>query len=116
MADLFSLTSPLMIKSPHGGKKVIAELFRHPQGIVFFEVFWNLMDVNEGVHFIAGEIKGEGPWKVGEYVIHVLGCQGTDPELAEDFSQWQSYLQTPMNAYPEPDEIREFAKSFAGSL
>lgn len=116
MVDLFSVTSPLMIKSPHGGKKVIAEIFRHPQGIVFFEVFWNLMDGDEGIHMIQGEIKGDGPWKVGDYLINVLGCHGTDSGLAEDFSQWQSYLQTPMNGYPEYDDVGMLAKRLGANI
>jgi hypothetical protein len=116
MADLFSVASPLMIKSPHGGKKVMAEVFPHPDGIMFFEIFWNLMEDNNGVHIIRGELKGDGPWKVGDYVINVLGCQGTDPELAEDFSHWQSYMQTPINDYPGSDEIREVAKGLGASI
>lgn len=116
MADLFTMSSPLMIFSPHGGKKVIAELYPHPDGIVFFEVFWNLMEEDVGVHLIKGEFKGEGPWKVGDYVINVLGCQGTDPELAEDFSQWQSYLQSPMNEYPDERQRQELARKHGASI
>ncbi|MDH5183864.1 MAG: hypothetical protein OEX12_08245 [Gammaproteobacteria bacterium] len=101
MVDLFSVTSPLMIRSPFAGEKVIAELFSHPKGIVFLEIFWNQLANNQGFHFIKGDVKGEGPWKVGDYVINILGCHGTNQELAEDFAQWNMYLQMPMNDYPE---------------
>jgi len=116
MAELFTMTSPLMIKSPHGGEKLIAELYPHPNGIVFFEIFWDQMDANDGIYVIEGDVKGEGPWKVGEYVINVLGCQGTNPDLAEDFSQWQMYLHSPLGAYPERAAIDALAKEFGAAI
>jgi hypothetical protein len=116
MAVLFSMTSPLMIKSPHGGEKVIAELFPHPDGIIFFEIFWDQMEANEGIYVIEGDVTGEGPWKVGDYIINVLGCQGTNPELADDFSQWQMYRQSPLGAYPDRDAIEALAKEFGASF
>lgn len=112
MADLFAVTSPLMIRSPHGGEKLIAELFPHPEGIIFFEIFWNQSSDNQGIHFIEGDVKGEGPWKVGDYVINVLACHGTNQELAQDFAQWQMYLQAPMNDYPELVSIEALVDSF----
>lgn len=109
MADLFSVTSPLVIRSPRGGEKVIAELFPHPNGLLFFEIFWNQMPDQKGIHLIEGEVHGEGPWKVGEYVIHVLGCHGSNADLALEFSQWQMYLQSPMHDYPDQLTIRKLA-------
>lgn len=116
MAELFSMTTPLMIKSPHGGEKVIAELYPHPEGIVFFELFWDQMEAEDGIYVIKGDIRGEGPWKVGDYVINVLGCQGTNPDLAEDFSHWQMYLQSPLNSYPTKDSIDDLARQYGASI
>ncbi len=111
MADLFSVRAPLMIRSPHGGEKVIAELFPHPEGILFFEIFWDQMPGQQGVHLIKGEISGEGPWKVGDYVINILGCQGTHTDLATDFSEWQLYRQMSTD-YPDTGELAQMAAEF----
>lgn len=112
MADLFSVTAPLVIKSPYGGEKVIAELFSHSEGIVFFEIFWNQLAEHLGIHFIQGEVTGEGPWKISDYVVTVLGCNGTNAELAEDFAQWEMYLQSPMNGYPDMVVIDKLLDEF----
>ena len=112
MADLFSVTSPLMIKSPRGGEKVIAEIFPYQTGIVFFEIFWNQIADDQGIHIIEGEIQGDGPWRIGSYIINLLGCHGTNQQLAMDFSQWQMYLQTPVNDYPDHLFIQDLARRF----
>ena len=110
MADLFSMKSPLMIRFPNGEKRIMAEYFKHPQGLLFFDVFWNRSD-DSAMHLVKGEYKGEGPWKIGDAVITVLACHGSDPELATLFSEWQSYLQISVDAYPVDDEIKKIAAS-----
>lgn len=110
MADLFSMKSPLMIRFPDGEKRIMAEYFKHPEGLLFFDVFWNQSD-DSAIHIIKGEYKGEGPWKIGDAVINVLGCHGSDPELATLFSEWQIYLQMSADAYPVDDEIKKIAVS-----
>lgn len=112
MAELFSVKAPLMIRSPHGGEKVIAEIYPHPEGIIFFEIFWDQIPDDGGIYIIRGEIKGEGPWKVGDYVINVLGCQGSQPELANDHSQWQMYLQSATTDYPDATQREAIAQRF----
>ena len=112
MADLFSVTSPLLIKSPYGGAKIIAELFPHPRGIVFLEIFWNELRDNQGFHFIEGEVQGIGPWKLAGYVINLLGCHGANPELAQDYSQWQIYRQAVTNEYPDIETIENMVAAF----
>lgn len=111
MADLFSVRAPLMIRSPHGGEKVIAELFPADNGIVFFEIFWDQLPDNQGLYHIEGPIHGEGPWKVGDYVINLLGCQGSHPELAADYSQWQMYRES-VEGYPNEDGLKAILESF----
>jgi hypothetical protein len=37
---IFTLRSPLYIKYPNGETRVIEEIFQHPEGILYFELFW----------------------------------------------------------------------------
>ena len=108
MADLFSMKAPLMIRFPGGEKHIMAEYFRHPKGLLFFDVFWNQIG-ESAIHLVEGEYKGDGPWKVGDCVINVLGCHGTDAELATLFSEWQTYRQM-SDDYPASDEIWKLAQ------
>ena len=110
MADLFSMKSPLMIRFPNGEKRIMAEYFKHPNGLLFFDVFWNQSD-ESAIHLVEGEYKGEGPWKIGDAVINVLGCHGTDPELATLFSEWLTYMQMAGDEYPAEDKIKELAQT-----
>jgi len=45
-------------------------------------------------------IKGDGPWKVDEAVVHVLNCHGADHVLASAFEDWRQYLQENVETYP----------------
>jgi len=102
MADLFSITAPLMLRNPHGEEQVIAEIFPHPRGLVYFDLYWHLGQPTETIHLIEGTLRGEGPWKIGDYVINVLGCHGTNAELATAYQQWRTYLQNVEADYPPP--------------
>lgn len=108
MADLFSMTAPLMIRFPDGEKRIMAEYFRHPEGLLFFDVFWN-QSGDLAIHLVKGEYKGEGPWKIGNAVISVLGCHGSDPQLASLYSEWQTFRQVAGDQYPSNDQIRQLA-------
>lgn len=109
MADLFSMKAPLMIRFSDGERRIMAEYFRHPEGLLFFDVFWNRSG-EEAIHLVRGEYKGEGPWKVGDAVINVLGCHGSDPELAGLFAEWQTYLQMSPDDYPSDEQIKAIAR------
>lgn len=114
MANLFSVTAPLMIRLPSGERQVIAELFPAAEGggLVYFELHWHLQrPASAGIHRIDAEVKGEGPWKVGAAVLNVLGCQGTDPELAAAYAEWQFFLQQGAPGYPQPDAIAALARA-----
>ncbi len=111
MADLFAMKSPLMIRFPDGDKRIMTEYFRHPDGLLFFEVFWEQSKYDTGIHLVKGEYKGEGPWKVGDCVINVLGCRGSDPEFAGLFAEWQAYRQMVADIYPTEQAIKELAVS-----
>jgi hypothetical protein len=112
MADLFSMKAPLVIRFPNGEKRIMAEYFRHPKGLLFFEVFWHQnTPYDAGIFLIEGEYKGDGPWKIGECVVSVLGCHGTDPNLANLYAEWQFFLQTSADEYPVQSMIKHYAKA-----
>lgn len=90
--DLFSVTAPLMIRLPDGSREIMVERFRHPRGVLYFTPFWHLGDPAETVRLVEGDIKGEGPWKIGGAVVQVLGCHGSEPECAAEFDSWRDYL------------------------
>lgn len=112
MADLFSVTAPLLIRLPTGDMHVMAERFPHPQGLVYFDLFWHLGNPNKGVHFIDGIIKGDGPWKIGDAVVRVLGCHGTDGTLARRFDEWRQYITENADAYPPRPLIEAIARQY----
>jgi len=110
MADIFSMRSPLMIRFPSGQKRVMAECFPHPMGMLYFDLFWHQGDPNDTMHVVEGTIQGDGPWKVGEAVVHVLGCHGTDHELASAFEDWRQYLRENAAEYPPRPLILAIAR------
>lgn len=111
MADLFSMKAPLVIRFPDGEFRIMAEYFKHPDGLLFFDLFWNQQPDNS-IHLVKGEYKGDGPWKVGDVVISVLGCHGCDADLATQFAEWQAYLQMCGDEYPGDEEIQKLANEY----
>ena len=115
MADLMTVSAPLKICSPDGSASVIAEHFAHADGIVYFDLYWHLGQPDETIHVLKGEIKGDGPWKIGEHVIHVLGCRGTDAEFAMAHDDWTHYLSGADEDYP-PESLRNAIARRFGAL
>jgi hypothetical protein len=115
MADLFTLTAPLLIRFPDGRSEVMVERFPCPGGLVYFRAFWDQCKAAEGMRRVEGEVRGEGPWKIGSAVITVLGCHGSHPEQAAEFADWQLHLEQLGDAYPDRDALRELARQ-AGYL
>ena len=109
MADLFTLTAPLMIRYPDDSRHVMVACFRHPDGIVYFRPFWDRLPEGEGIQVVIGDLKGEGPWKVGDTVVTVLGCQGTNPEQAAEFADWKFHLEQRGEYCPTRDEFQAIA-------
>ena len=117
MADLFTVTAPLALRHPDGSEQVIAACFPHPQGLLYLDCFWHLSTPDEAAHLIPGQLSGEGPWRIGEHRIRVLGCQHTDPHLAEPYARWTEYLETEgRQAYPPPQQIRDIARRLGASI
>jgi hypothetical protein len=115
MADLFTITVPLLVRFPDGMKHVMVERLRHPDGLLYFRPFWDQLPREEGIQLVSGDIRGEGPWKIGNAVITVLGCHGANPDEAAIYSQWQSHLEQLGDHYPTRGELEQIARK-AGYL
>lgn len=103
MADLFSVTAPLVIRTSAGEQHHIAERFPHPAGLLYFEPFWRMGDPDARIHLVAGEIRGDEPWRVGRHIVQVPACHGTDLCLASEFESWRQYLlENMLTCLPRP--------------
>lgn len=110
MADLFTLTAPLLIRYPDGRSEVMVECFACRDGLVYFGTFLNQREAEQAIRHVAGELRGEGPWKVGDAVITVLGCHGTHPEQAAEFAGWQQQREQQGEGCPDREALREIAR------
>ena len=109
MPSIEQVTAPLAILFDDGRKKLAAACFPHRLGLLYLDPFWHLKKPNEAAHLIKGELRGEGPWRIANVTIRVLGCQNTDPELQPEFLKWQEYLQT-SGDYPPQPQIQDIAR------
>ncbi len=113
MADLFSVTAPLAIRFRDGSRQIMVERLTYNGGVLFLAPFWTETGIEAALHFVPGPVRGDGPWKVGDAVVTVLGCQGTDPHLASEFAAWQDLLEQLGTGYPERDQIEQLMRSHA---
>jgi len=116
MADIFSLTAPITVKTLNSPQRVVAEYFKHPKGILFFDLYWHTQQPEQAMHLVEGEIKGEGPWRVADTVFNVLGCRGTNIEMAMEHEQWLTYLQMPDSEYPPQGLIQAIARKMGAEI
>ena len=100
----------MTIRYPDGTRHLMVERFAHPEGVLYFEPFWHLAGGDGGVHLARGPVRGEGPWKVGDAVVTVTGCQGSDPEMALELAAWQEHLLSGDGAYESRERILEIAR------
>jgi hypothetical protein len=110
MADLFSVTAPLLIRYLDGTAHVMVHRLRHPQGLVYFRSFWDRMPPAEGILLVAGDIHGDGPWKVGDAVVTLLGCHGSHPEHAAEYADWQLHMAECGDDYPRSEQLVALAR------
>jgi hypothetical protein len=113
MADLFSVTAPLLIKLPSGSEHVMAEKYPHPEGLVFFDLYW-LENDTPAVHVIKGDIKGEGPWKVGDAIVRVLSCG--DTALSMHWNNWQQEVLAVPGKYHDDAAKIQLARQHGASV
>ncbi|HHH44269.1 MAG TPA: hypothetical protein ENK49_09035 [Gammaproteobacteria bacterium] len=113
MADLFTVTAPLAIRYRDGRRQVMVERLPYRDGLLYLPPFWTDQEFGDALHFVPGPIKGEGPWKVGDAVVTVLGCHGTDAGLADAFSGWQARLMELAEDYPQRTLIEKLMKTHA---
>lgn len=121
MTDIFSLTAPLTVKtftvdSHQGEQQVVAEYFKHPQGILYFDLYWHHQQPEKAMHIIKGKITGEGPWRIANKIFNVLGCRSTNIELAMQHEQWLTYLQTADCDYPAEGLVQAIARKMGGDI
>jgi len=116
MADPYSVTAPLALRLPDGTRKVIAECFPHTLGLLYLDPFWHQSTPDRSAHLLKGKLTGEGPWRIGDAVITVLGCQGTDPSLQAPYAQWRDYLAAHAEEYPPAEQIRGIARRLGSSV
>lgn len=105
-----TVTAPLVLRHPDGREQLIAACFSHPQGLLYLDLFWHRSTPDDAAHLIRGELRGEGPWRVGDARLRVLGCPHTDPHLQDAFITWQRHLQDHPDEYPSRAQIREIAR------
>jgi hypothetical protein len=110
MPAIDTVTAPLVLRHPDGREQLVAACFTHPLGLLYLDLYWHRSTPRQAAHLIRGEIHGEGPWRVGEARLRVLGCHHTDPHLQDAFSTWQQYLQDHAEAYPPRSQIVEIAR------
>ena len=67
------------------------------------------MHPDEPFH-VAGSDASGIVWKVGNAVITVLGCQGTNPEQATELADWKFYLEQRGKSYPGREELEAIAR------
>jgi len=117
MADLFSVTAPLAIRfKDTGDKQIMVARLPYNDGLLYLPTFWTDMEPQQALRYAAGPIEGDGPWKVGNAIVTVLACHGTDAVLANDFSCWQSRLMELGEDYPDENEIHLLMKTHAASV
>jgi len=116
MAAIETVTAPLVVRFADGREEVVAACFPHPLGMLYLDLFWHLRSPGEAAHLLRGKLTGEGPWKVGDAVVRVLGCQNTDPQLHPQYLPWQRYLETEGDDYPPRPQILEIARRLGASV
>lgn len=110
MAVIDEVSAPLVLRDPQGNEKVIAAAFTHPLGLLCLDLFWHQSTPDKAAHLLKGELSGDGPWRIADYRLRVLGCHNTDPHLADQFAAWNEYLANHGDQYPPRQQIVEIAQ------
>jgi hypothetical protein len=116
MPAIETVTAPIVLRLPDGTEQLVAACFPHPAGLLYLDLFWHQSTPREAAHLLHGELRGEGPWRVGDARLRVLGCHGTDPHLQADFLRWQDYLREHGDAYPPRPQIEAIARRLGATF
>lgn len=110
MPAIDSVTAPLVLRHPDGREQLVAACFPHPAGLLYLDLYWHQAGPATAAHLLHGELRGDGPWRVGDARLRVLGCHHTDPHLQASFTAWQQYLLDHPQAYPPRAQIVDIAR------
>ncbi len=110
MATIDSVTAPLVLRQADGREQLVAACFPHPSGLLYFDLYWHQSTPQQAAHLVRGQLSGEGPWRIGNTRLRVLGCHNTDPHLQNDFVRWQHYLADHADEYPPRRQIIDIAR------
>lgn len=91
MAELLTVTSPLLVRYTNGEHRLVAETFKNPLGIIYAEPYW-LESKHPAAYLLKGEIRGDGPWKIDEVIVRLLSCADVDFKM--QWAEWQQYLSS----------------------
>jgi len=95
------------VRHPIGGERLAAQVFGAPGGIVFADLGWDRLTGRPPYHFIAGQVKGEGPWIVGGIEVRVIDRE--DDPLADERRRWEAHLAE------HPDSTRALCRELAAA-
>ncbi|WP_126455572.1 hypothetical protein [Sulfuriflexus mobilis] len=112
MADLYTVTAPLLVHFPDKTFHLVVDIFPHPEGLIYFEPHWFERGPT-AAHMLHGDLQGDGPWKVGDSIIRLLSCG--DNALSMQWNDWQQYLSG-LDAAASPYHDDEVRKMFARKL
>lgn len=116
MADLFEMKRPLAVTYTNGEKAIMVAYYRHADGLVYLAPFWEQKEEGQKAVVIKGELKGDGPWKIGDATITLVGCQNTDADLAQMLAQWEFHVQSVDSDYYQPETIRNLARKYGALI
>ena len=110
MADLFTVTAPLLLRCPQDGERVVLRAWPHPRGMMCLGLYTADQGPARALFLVAGELKGAGPWKVGDCVVSVLGCRNTHPVPANDYAGWVQDIEMGLINVPDENHLRQCAR------
>lgn len=116
MAAIHSIASPLVLRFGDDREQVVAACFRHRLGLVWLDLLWWLGSPADKAHLIEGELQGEGPWKIGEVSIRLLGCHHTDPHLEPQLEEWRDWLARNPEGEPSRERVLEVGRKLGGLI
>lgn len=110
MPVIDTVTAPLVMRRPDGREQLVAACFSHPDGLLYLDLYWHRSSPHKAAHLLRGTLSGDGPWRIGETRLRVLGCHNTDPHLQDDFVAWQQHLREHTDSYPPRQQIIDIAR------